>query len=232
MKTSNRARTKSSAAKAMPKRRILIVDDHPLVRHGLAELINNEPDLEVCGMASDAREGLTMTRELRPDLATVDISMKGANGIDLLKQVKSELPDVAILVVSMHDDALFAERALQAGAMGYINKEEAMDRIIDAIRRVLDGKVYLCPEMTDRLLARQREGRGEQPAPEISVLSDRELEVFDLIGRGLKTGQIATKLKRSPKTIETHREHIKRKLGLSTNMELVRRAVQWTLDNQ
>ncbi len=210
--------------------RILIVDDHPIVRRGLAQLISQEPDLEVCGEAADIADAVEEVRAKSPDLAVIDISLKSGSGIELIKQIKSMNSAVKLLVSSMYDESLYAERALRAGAMGYINKEQALDNIIDAIRQVLRGRVYLSRDMTNQML--QRSVRGEQvDRPLIDALSSRELEVFELIGRGLSTSQIAHRLHRSVKTIETHRENIKVKLNLSSGSQLTCRAVQWVLEN-
>ncbi len=211
-------------------RRILIVDDHALVRHGLTELISGEPDLEVCAEAADMDEALKQVEQQRPDLVVVDISLQDGNGLELIKRIKAKSANVTMIVVSMHDETLFAERALKAGAMGYINKQEATDQVIDAIRQVLTGHIYLSDEMKDRVL--YGVVTGERPAhfSSIEKLSDRELEVFELIGRGFSTRQIATKLHLSIKTIETHREHIKEKLGLKNASELNQHAVRWVLE--
>ncbi len=209
--------------------RVLIVDDHPIVRRGLAELIDQEPDLEVCGEASDAPEALQQVRATHPDVVVVDIALKSGNGIELIKQIKACDSDIKMLVSSMHDESLYAERALRAGAMGYINKREAVDKVIDAIRNVLRDKIYLSGRMTDRVLHQMREGGSiEQSA--VDRLSDRELEVFELIGQGLGTRQIASKLHVSVKTVESYREHIKIKLDLQSGTELTHHAVKWVLE--
>lgn len=211
--------------------RVLIVDDHPVVRRGLAELINDETDMEVCGEASDAPDALRQVEVKHPDVVVVDISLQAGNGIELIQQIKEHDERVKTLVSSMHDESLFAERALRAGAMGYINKQEPTERVIDAIREVLSGQVYLSARMANRLLQSVVGGEtlGQDP---IGTLSNRELEVFELIGQGLTTKKIAGRLHLSPKTIETHREKIKTKLNLSNSTELSRRAVQWVLENR
>ena len=210
--------------------KILIVDDHPIVRHGLAKLINDEPDLEVCGEADSAGDALTMMESEAPDLLLVDISLGGTNGIELIKRVKASDPEMRVLVSSMHDESLYAERALRAGAMGYLNKGENRETLLGAIRQVLRGKLYLSPRMSERLLHRFVLNDQEPDRPAIESLSDRELEVFQLIGEGLTTRQIASRLHLSPKTIETYREHIKAKLNLENSSELIRAAVQWCLE--
>jgi DNA-binding NarL/FixJ family response regulator len=211
--------------------RILIVDDHPIVRQGLALLIANEPDLEVCGEAADAAEAIQLLTTARPDLIVVDISLHSGNGIELIKQIKARDEHARMLVSSMHDEALFAERALRAGAMGYVNKAEATEKVLEAIRQVLRGKIYLSPRMTERMLCRAVGSEENLESSPIDTLSDRELEVFELIGQGLTTRQIANKLHLSPKTVETYRENIKSKLNLTNATELTRHAVQWTLEN-
>ena len=212
--------------------RILIVDDHALVRLGLAQLISHEPDMEVCGDASDADEALAKVKELQPHLVILDVSLQRGNGIELTKCLKARHPNVKVLISSMHDESLFAERALRAGALGYINKQEATDKVVGAIRQVLDGQIYLSPEMTNHLLHRLgNHGDGLLERRSLDSLSDREWEVFELIGRGLSTRQIAKQLHLSIKTIETHREHIKEKLALTSGVELTRHAVQWVLED-
>lgn len=220
--------SKTTSAKEVA--RILIVDDHPVVRRGLAELVADEPDLEVCGEAADAPDALRMVDETNPDLIVVDISLKSGHGIDLIKRIKARNDTVKMLVSSMHDETLFAERALRAGAMGYINKEEASDRVIEAIRHVLRGQIYLSSRMTEGLLHGVVAGREAIDHSSLKRLSDRELEVFEMIGRGMTTRQIAETLRRSVKTVETYRENLKAKLGLKNSAELSRHAVQWALE--
>jgi DNA-binding NarL/FixJ family response regulator len=188
--------------------------------------------MEVCGDAADEDEGLERVATARPDLVVVDISLKHGNGLDLIKRLKASHPNVKVLVSSMHDESLFAERALHAGALGYINKQDSPEKVIEAIRKVLDGQVYLSAEMTNHLLHRLGNRQHDSlERPSVDTLSDREWEVFELIGQGLSTRQIAERLHRSIKTIETHREHIKEKLGLANGTELTRHAVQWVLES-
>jgi len=208
--------------------RILIIDDHPVVRHGLRQLVSNEPDMVVCGEASGTSDALDQVDATHPDLALVDISLPDGSGIDLIKRLNGRDARVLSLVVSMHDEVLYAERALAAGAMGFVNKQEATNTLTDAIRQVLSGQIYLSPFMRQHMTDRPGEAEPAAAVPE-SRLSDRELEVFELIGRGKTTRDIATTLNLSVKTIETHRVNIKRKLGLDTNTALIRQAVQWTL---
>ena len=210
---------------------ILIVDDHPVVRDGLTLLISQEHDMEVCGQVEGLTEALQFYTRKQPDLLIIDISLKDGSGIELIKEIKARNPNAKMLVASMHDEALFAERALRAGAMGYINKSEGTDRVVDAIRQVLGGKITLSPRMTERMLHRSvGTSNGPERSP-IEKLSDRELETFEMIGQGLTTRQIAARLHLSPKTVESYREHIKVKLNLENANELTRHAVQWVLEN-
>jgi DNA-binding NarL/FixJ family response regulator len=212
--------------------RVLIVDDHPAVREALAFRISRQPDLEVCGEAADTSDALRMVAEILPDAIVVDISLKTGNGIDLIKRIKDRNRDIRILVWSMHSESLYAERALRAGALGYINKDQATDRIVKAIRRVLDGKVYLSEAMADRMLQRAVGGaREEVTHSPVDVLADRELEVFRLIGGGMKTAEIAERLHLSVKTVETYRDRIRQKLNLSDGTRLSHFATQWVLEN-
>lgn len=210
--------------------KILIVDDHPLVRTGFAQLIGDCPDLEVCGEAGDMAEALRQIDGAHPDLAIIDLSLAGGSGLDLIEHIKSRDKNILMLVASMHDETLYAERVLAAGARGYINKQEAQDSIIRAIRQVLSGKVYLSQKMTDRLLSGMVDTNNE--TRDIDSLSNRELQVFELIGEGVPASQIAEQLNLSVKTIETHQAHIKKKLGLDSAHELNQRAIRWVMDQQ
>jgi len=209
--------------------RIVVVDDHPIVRKGLTELINHEPDMTVCGESDTAAGGLERIRIDRPDVAILDLSLGMDSGLHLVKQLDASLPDVRVLILSMHDETLHAERALAAGARGYIMKQEAMHNLIAAIRCVASGKTYVSPRMSERIVARvsARGATRDEPAP-FERLTDRERDVFALIGRGLATRDIARQLELSVKTIETHQARIKEKLGLTTGHELIRAAVSWT----
>jgi DNA-binding NarL/FixJ family response regulator len=218
-----------TAVAARKRARVLIVDDHPVVRYGLLQMLSNEPDFEVCGEAASAQEALSLVDQRKPDIAVVDISLKGTNGIELVKQIHAMHPEARILVSSMHDEKLFAERALRAGANGYINKQVAITEMVDAIRRVLSGKVYLSAPMTERMVERATRRDSDASRSVMQRLSDRELEVFSLLGDGLSTREVAQRLNLSVKTIETHRAQIKRKLGLRNSTELIQRAVEWTL---
>ncbi|MFV1969323.1 MAG: response regulator [Pirellulaceae bacterium] len=219
----------TNATRKMAK--VLIVDDHPAVREALSTQISRQRDLEVCGEAADLVDALKLFETEKPDVAVIDISLKTGNGIDLIKRIKDRNDDVRMLVWSMYNDSLYAERALRAGAMGYINKAHATDKIVEAIRHVLDGKIYVSEQIANKLL-RQASGRANDlDRSSIDSLSNRELQVFELIGNGLTTAEIAEKLHLGVKTIETHRQRIKSKLNLQTTAELSREAVQWVLEN-
>jgi len=209
------------------KHKVLIVDDHPIVRQGLRSLINQENDLHVCGEAGGAGEALKALNTLKPDLLLVDISLKGPDGLELTKSVRALEPDLPILIVSMHDETLYAERVLRAGANGYIMKEEVAQNVVQAIRKVLGGDIYMSDRMRQKILRGVAGQRSNTTTSAIERLSDRELEVFRLIGQGHGTRNIAEELHLSVKTIETYRAHIKEKLGLNNATELVRQAVQW-----
>jgi DNA-binding NarL/FixJ family response regulator len=211
--------------------RILIVDDHPLVRDGLAARISTCSDLAVCGEAEDADEALELADQLSPDLVIVDISLKTGHGIDLIKQLRARDPQLKLLVHSMYDDSVYAERSLQAGALGYLNKQSARESVVDAIRTVLEGKTYLSPETTERIVMSRVGGAADPSKSPIESLTNRELEVLTLIGRGQTTGAIARQLCLSVHTIDTYREKLKLKLNLPNSAELNRYAVQWVLES-
>jgi len=208
------------------KAKVLVIDDHPIIRMGLMELIDREPDMISCGQASDAAEALEAIEHLQPDVAIVDLKLKDSSGLELIKDIRVRFPTLLMLVLSMSDESLYAERVLHAGARGYVMKEIAADDVIDAIRRVLAGEVYLSKRMSAKLLSKMVGGRNV-PASPLETLSDRELQVFELIGQGQGTRNIAETLCLSIKTIETYRAHIKEKLHLANAAELVQRAVQW-----
>ena len=208
-------------------RTVLIVDDHPIVRQGLAQLIEQERDLHVCGQAEDAHEAMQVIRTLKPDMVIVDISLKDTSGMELIKDLKVRHADLPILTLSMHDESVYAERSLRAGARGYIMKQEATEKVITAIRRVLAGEVYVSDTVATRMVSRLAAGAGAASASPLESLSDRELEVFRLIGEGNGTRQVAEKLHLSVKTIETYRAHIKEKLGFKDANELFRAAIEW-----
>ena len=214
------------------RKQIMIVDDHPLVREGVVGLLSAQPDLEICGEASRVSEALELAEAKRPDVAIVDLTLKDGNGIALIKTLKERYADMKMLVLSMHDETLFAERALRAGAVGYISKDKVSRTIVQAVRAVLAGKVYLSHRMTQHMMQRFVGPGSKTSQSPIERLTDREVEIFELIGQGLTTRRIATCLDLSPKTVETHREHIKEKLELNNTVELTTHAVQWVLENR
>jgi DNA-binding NarL/FixJ family response regulator len=209
------------------KIKVLLVDDHPVVRQGLARLINDEADLCVCGEADSAAAALEIVSRVQPDLAVIDISMGGADGIELIKDLRADRPELLTLVLSMHDECLYAERVLRAGARGYVTKQEPPEEVMIAIRRVLAGEVHVSNKMAGRLLKAVTGSKADAGETPLDRLSDRELQVFRLIGGGMSVREIAEKLFLSVKTIETHREHIKEKLSLKSSAELLRYAVQY-----
>src|SRR5215468_5401013 len=208
-------------------KRIVIVDDHPLFRKGLQELIHSDNSFAVCGEAGNATEAMDVIRKLHPDLAIVDLSLPGANGIELIKNIRAEYPKLPVLVLSMHDESLYALRALRAGAEGYVMKHEAMANVIHAIREVFNGRPYLSPAMAAQVITKFAHRQAEGEADAVERLSDRELEILELIGKGHDVRQIARLLRLSPKTVETHRSHIKDKLDLKNSREVARFALQW-----
>lgn len=224
--------SKSKIKSSKPAARILIVDDHPAVREALSIRIAAQPDLEVCGEAAGPAEALQLAAATDPDVAVIDIGLKTGNGIDLIKRLRARNDKFCAIVWSMYSEDFYAERALRAGAMGYINKEEATGKLLEAIRQVLAGKVYLSQAITEKLLKRAV-GRADQEASPsmVSSLSDRELEVFRLIGEGRRTQEIAAQLHLSVKTVETYRDRIREKLDLSDATELARCALRWVLEN-
>ena len=209
------------------KRTVFVIDDHPIVREGLTQLINREPDLTVCGTAEDIYEALKAMQTLKPDIALADISLKGADGIELIKNLKIRMPALPVLVLSIHDESIYAPRALRAGARGFIMKQEATENVLLALRRVLSGEIYLSKRMANKMLQQFVGASGTAQKFSIDRLSDRELEVFRLIGQGHGTRRIAEELRLSVKTVESYREHIKEKMTLSDASELVQHAIQW-----
>jgi DNA-binding NarL/FixJ family response regulator len=213
------------------KERVVIVDDHPLFRERLAELINQELDMEVCGEAEDAQQAIDLIRNTSPDLAIVDITLKGSSGLELIKSIKALPIGVLVLVLSMHDESLYAERALRAGATGYITKNEAADKVLLAIRRVLAGEVYLSETTTSVFLRSLTTGMKNSPRP-LDRLTDRELEVLELIGRGHTTRQIAETLKLGVATVDTYRARIKEKMNFRNATELQHFAIRWVRERE
>lgn len=220
-----RARTPSQPAN------VLIVDDHEIVRTGLCRLIGDEPGLHVCGSAASPAEALRAIAETEPDLVLLDLSLGEDSGLELIKQIKATYTELLVLVLSMHDEAYYADRVLRAGAMGYVMKQESASQVVAAIHQVLDGKIYLSESMASSMLTRMVGGKAQTGGSPVDSLTDRELQVLDLIGRGLGTRQIAEQLHLSVKTVENYREHIKAKLKLQSGSELVRYAVRWTIED-
>jgi DNA-binding NarL/FixJ family response regulator len=217
--------SKSRAAK------ILIVDDHPMMRAGLSVRISAQTDMQVCGEAADEAEALCQVRDTCPDLVIVDLSLRRGHGLDLIERIRASHPAVKMLVVSHFDESLFAERSLRAGAMGYVNKRECQENVLQAIREVLAGRRFVSPEMTARLVAQAIEGGVSAATDPVERLSNRELEVFQLIGQGASTSSIAQQLHVSVHTVESHREKIRHKLALKNGAELTRCAIHWVLTN-
>ena len=208
-------------------KRIVIVDDHPLFRKGLEELIDSDGTFAVCGEAGNTAEAMEVIRKVNPDLAIVDLSLPGANGIELIKNIRAEFSKLPVLVLSMHDESLYAVRALRAGADGYVMKHEAMANVIQAIREIFNGHPYLSPAMAAQVITKFAHRQAEGVTDAVERLSDRELEILELIGKGHEVRQIAKLLHLSPKTVETHRAHIKDKLDLKNSREVARFAIQW-----
>jgi len=209
------------------KTKIYLIDDHPIMVQGLKELINNQKDLKVIGSSDDWHVALEQVKKQQPDLIMLDVTLKDANGIEVLKNLKIHVPNIKILMLSMHDENLYAMRSLKAGAQGYIMKQEAVEKVLGAIRQVIAGEVYLSESMSKRTMFQLLGRGGSRTGSPLEDLSDRELEVFTLIGQGCTTRQIAEKLHLSIKTVETHRAHIKEKLNLKNSTELVQHAIHW-----
>ena len=228
MKTPAPKKTAAPAAAAPPPpRRVLLIDDHPFMRAGLAQLINAQRDLIVCGEAGNPSEAFRSLAPVKPDLVLSDLTMPGRSGLEFIKDLKAVEPNLAVLVVSMHDEVVFAERALRAGARGYIMKEAGGENLLAAIRQVLRGEVYVSPRMSSRILNDLAARRPRGSTSPIERLTDREFEVFQLIGQGKSTRDIAEQLHLSSKTVDVHRSHLKAKLGLNGATALIRHAVRW-----
>jgi DNA-binding NarL/FixJ family response regulator len=209
------------------KTKVFLVDDHPLVREWLSQLIQQESDMEVCGEAEDVAEAVNKIEQLRPDIVVADISLKKSHGLELVKDLQVRLPELPVLVLSMHDESLYAERVLRAGAKGYITKQEATKKILLAIRQVLSGQIYVSEKMATRMLHKLVLGRNQETTSPVERLTDRELEVFQLIGRGQGTRRIADELHLGVKTVESYRARIKEKLKLEDGTQLLQQAIQW-----
>jgi DNA-binding NarL/FixJ family response regulator len=206
---------------------VLIVDDHPAMRFGVKTLIGDEPGLEICGEAADLAEALRLVREQKPGLMVIDISLNGGSGLELIKQIRALDESIKMLVLTMHDETLYAERVLRAGALGFVNKGEPNERILEAIRRVQDGNIYLSPKMTERLLQQTRRTSRPKEGSPLERVTDRELDVLRLVGQGMTTRQIADHLSVSVKTVETHKEMLKHKLSLGSAAALACFAANW-----
>jgi DNA-binding NarL/FixJ family response regulator len=214
------------------KSKVFVVDDHPIVRQGLALLINREADLSVCGEAEDAQTAMQSVNSVHPDIVVVDISLNGPDGLDLLKDIRTRHPDLPVLILSMHDESIYAERALRAGAQGYIMKQEATEKVLVALRRILSHEIYVSERIANRMLQRYIGSPGAERQSSVADLTDRELEVFRLIGEGHSTRQIAEELHISIKTVESYQAHIKEKLSLRSARELVQHAIQWSISEK
>jgi DNA-binding NarL/FixJ family response regulator len=227
MKTLEIPSTEEESSQTSALTRLYIIDDHPIMVQGLKELIENQGDLKVVGSTDDWHVAIDQVKKLNPELIILDVTLRDANGIEVLKNLKIHFPHVKILMLSMHDENLYAMRSLKAGAQGYIMKQEAVEKVLGAIRQVLAGEVYLSDSMSKRTMFQLLGRGGTRSGSPLEDLSDRELEVFTLIGQGCTTRQIAEKLHLSIKTVETHRAHIKEKLNLKNSTELVQHAIHW-----
>jgi DNA-binding NarL/FixJ family response regulator len=212
--------------------RVLIVDDHALVRAGLKALLMGQTDMAVCGEAESATQALALLEQASPHVAVIDLTLKDGNGIQLIKDIRHRRSEVRVVVSSMHEELVYAERTLQAGAMAYVHKEESTDRVLDAIRCVMQDRIFVSDQVSSRLLAQAARRPNLAGRSGIELLSDRELQVFEMIGQGMTTRRIAEKLHLSPKTIDTHRQKIREKLSLENAAALSHFATQWALDNQ
>src|SRR5580692_11972623 len=222
--------TRPQFASQSKRYRVLLVDDHPIVRQGLALLIDRETDLSVCGEAEGAHAAFHAIATLRPDIVVLDISLSGPDGLDVLKEIRAKSASLPVLILSMHDESIYAERAMRAGANGYIMKQEATEKVLVAIRRILQGEVYLSDRLTNTMLQQFVRGTASSKSSPLVNLTDRELEVFRLIGEGHGTRRIADELHLSVKTIESYQAHIKEKLALRNARKLVQHAIEWTVN--
>ena len=225
-------KVQAAAAAQTKKRKVFLVDDHPIVREGLGLLINGEADLMVCGESDGGTAILQTIGQLRPDIVVLDISLNGPDGIDLLKMLRITDPGLPVLILSMHDESTYAERTLRAGGNGYIMKQEATEKVLTAIRRILRGEVYLSERLANRMLQHFVCGGAPSKDSPLANLSDRELEVFRLIGEGHGTRQIADELNVSVKTVESYQAHLKEKLSLRNARELVQHAIEWSMSEK
>ena len=224
--------TTPEKAVAAEKKMVLVVDDHPLMRQGLSLLINQQQDMQVCAEAEEAQAAMQALAQKKPDIVILDISLNGPDGLELLKSIRVSHPDLPVLILSMHDEAIYAERALRARANGYIMKQEATEKVLVAMRRILNGDIYLSDRMQNKMLHQFIDGAPSMIQSRIASLSDRELEVFRLIGEGRATREIAEELHLSIKTVETYQAHIKEKLALRSARELIQHAIQWKISEK
>jgi DNA-binding NarL/FixJ family response regulator len=225
-------KTTGSRPNVTARRKILILDDHPITRYGLTQLLNHERDLLVCGDAESAAQALATMKSVCPDLVLADLTMPGKSGLEFIKDLQAQYPTVPVLVISMHDERIYAERVLRAGGRGYIMKNEGGEKVLEAIRQVLNGQVYVSQSMSAVLLDTFTQRHSDLGEATLGALSDREFEVFQLIGQGLSGQQIGQRLNLSIKTVGTHRQHIMQKLNLRTGPELIRHAVRWAAAQQ
>lgn len=214
------------------KNKVLVVDDHPIVRQGLTQLINQESDFVVCGDAGDIPQALSAIEECKPDIIIVDISLGHTSGIRLIEDLSRNYPELAILALSMHDESIYAERCLKAGAKGYIMKQEPPEKVVTALRKILEGDIYISDKLGTKLLNKFVTKRADSSGSPVELLSNRELEVFQLVGQGLKTRKIAEELNLSVKTVETYIDHIKKKMNFDDSRDLFLHAVQWTMNEK
>jgi DNA-binding NarL/FixJ family response regulator len=227
MKPRSKTPAAATSASSAPPKGILLVDDHSFMRDGLAQLIDRQPDMKVCGEAGDPSEALTQLDKTKPDLVLTDLTMPGRSGLEFIKDLRAKDPSIAILVISMHDEAVYAERVLRAGARGYIMKGAGGENLLTALRQVLRGEVYVSPQVSARIVASLTGDKPRGSASPIEKLTDREFEIFQLIGQGKSTRDIAEQLHLSPKTVDVHRTHLKEKLELKDATSLIRHAVRW-----
>ena len=226
----SKAKKKPTTQAPAPEVRVMIVDDHPVVREGFARFINGEPGMRVCCQEAGAADAFACYCKNKPDVALIDLSLEEGSGLELIKDIKSQDADAKILVISSHDEDLYAERCLRAGAMGYIGKQQAADKVVDAIHHVLDGNLYLSDRVSSKLLRRATGNATDNDRTGIDAVSDRELQVFELIGQGKSINEIAEHLSLSPKTVETYRAHLKEKLNLESSHQLAREAFMWSVE--
>ena len=218
----------------MKKIKIIIVDDHPIVREGIIKFLEKEKDFDVCGEAASASEAIKTIIDCDPDIAIIDIALEGdTDGLELIKAIKTRFPDVRTLCLSMFEESIYAERAIRAGARGYIHKSQGPDNVIKAVRRIIEGKLFLSGDISDTIISKIMHGRSPESSDmRVDLLSDREFEVFLLLGKGWGTKEIAQKMNLSPNTVESHKKNIKDKLSVKDASELVKAAIQWVLTHK